>query len=90
MTKRTPHQVQVSMVWRISEDAPMGRWVSPTAVSTRPSHAELPEVSTGNWVTSSYDLLDGIEVNECDDNDTKELFDSLFGPGRGTMGPVDK
>jgi hypothetical protein len=44
---------------------------------------DLPEVSYGNWVTSSYDLLDGVDVTEDRDSVPEELFDELFEPKVG-------
>ena len=71
------------MVWRISQSAPMGEWVLKTAPQViplaKPSN-DLPEVSYGSWVTSSYDLLDGTEVTEDPDTLSGELFDELFSP----------
>jgi hypothetical protein len=67
------------VVWRISESTPMGEWVdsgSPSA--TRPSRKDLPEVSYGSWVTSSFDLLHGTEVIEDDSTVPGELLDALF------------
>jgi hypothetical protein len=67
-------------VWRISEDAPLGEWVHPgTPTSARRNPQQLPEVSYGSWITSSYDLLDGTEVVVDDGSVPGELFDELFG-----------
>ena len=41
---------------------------------------DLPEVSHGPWVRSSYDLLDGADVTEDPDTVPDELFDELFPP----------
>jgi hypothetical protein len=69
-----------TMVWRISESTPMGEWVdlraAPRASAPR---AELPDVQQGTWVRSSYDLLDGIDVDETEDTVPTDLFDELFG-----------
>lgn len=65
-------------VWRISESAPMGEWVNEAApVASKPSK-DLPEVSHGHWVRSSYDLLDGADVTEDPDTLPDDLFDELF------------
>ena len=42
--------------------------------------ANLPEVSYGTWVTSSYDLLDGADVTEDAGTIPGDLFDELFAP----------
>ena len=44
---------------------------------------ELPEVSTGGWLVSSFDLLSGADVVEGPDTVPAELFDELF-PTRKT------
>ena len=67
-------------VWRISARAPMGEWVDSAAPVIPKVSKDLPEVSYGTWVTSSYDLLDGAEVIEDPDTLPGELFDELFGP----------
>jgi len=69
-------------VWRISQRAPLGEWVDRTAPPP-PSPAppqELPEVSTGGWIVSSFDLLRGAEVDASGDTVPDELFDQLFPP----------
>ena len=75
-------------VWRISESAPMGEWVVKAAPVVAKPSTELPEVSYGSWVTSSYDLLDGSEVIEDPDTLPGDLFDELFAPKPGnSKGP---
>ena len=78
---RPKPRAPVKRVWRISKSAPQGEWVQKSAppVNPKPSN-ELPEVSYGSWVTSSYDLLDGTEVIEDPDTLPGELFDELFAP----------
>lgn len=78
----------VKRVWRISQSSPLGEWVEqvqPASANAVPAHgrppaadSELPEVSYGSWVTSSYDLLDGSEVIEDPDTIPGELLDDLF------------
>ena len=63
-------------VWRISESAPMGEWVNEVAPAALKPSKDLPEVSSGTWVMSSYDLLDGTDVTE--DALPGDLFDELF------------
>ena len=74
-------------VWRISKSAPMGEWVE-IAPRSAPQPApqpdkDLPEVSYGTWVTSSYDLLDGADVSDDPDTLPGELLDELFAPKPG-------
>lgn len=70
-------------VWRISKSAPQGEWVDvkPAPPPTL-RNDDLPEVSSGSWVISSYDLLAGSEVIEDPDTLPGELFDELFAPAR--------
>jgi hypothetical protein len=67
-------------VWRISESAPMGEWVNEAAPAALKPSKDLPEVSSGPWVRSSYDLLDGADVTEGPDTLPDDLFDELFAP----------
>jgi hypothetical protein len=93
MTRPKP-TVPAKRVWRISERAPMGEWVEIETVKAKLAPAKpaaepdknLPEVSYGSWVTSSYDLLDGTEVIEDPDTLPGELFDELFAPKQGGPG----
>ena len=69
-----------NMVWRMTASVPMGEWV-PAGTPAEPAPAiDLPEVSDGNWVNSSYDLLDGVRVVESGDTGSDPLMDDLFGP----------
>jgi hypothetical protein len=70
------------LVWRMSERAPMGEIVDATKL-LQPEPAPpsaLPEVSSGGWVVSSFDLLSGADVIEGGDGDTVpgDLLDELF------------
>jgi hypothetical protein len=69
------------VVWRISESAPMGEWVDTGAPAATPRpQKDLPEVTYGSWVISSYDLLHGSEVIEDSNTVPGDLFDELFAP----------
>lgn len=73
------------LVWRISKRAPNGEWVDPTTVvEETPRMQELPEVTSGGWVMSSFDLLNGTDVNEEENTIPGELFDELFAPPPST------
>lgn len=74
----------VKKVWRISASAPMGEWVDKSAPPAPKSGKGSPELSSGTWVKSSYDLLDGTDVTEDPDALTAELFDELFRTKQGT------
>ena len=66
------------LVWRISERAPKGEWVDPSAVGEPSATSQLPEVSSGGYVMSSFDLLSGTDIDEDDTTIPGELFDELF------------
>jgi hypothetical protein len=72
-----------TVVWRISEGAPGGEWVEKAAAAPPPPKCkkpDLPEVSDGSWVTSSFDLLSGSDAVEVSDTIPGDLFDELFAP----------
>lgn len=71
------------LVWRISDHAPLGEWVDPnlpSAPSAKPEHADD---DAGAWRRSTYDLLQGMDVDDNPNTVPDELFDELFGPGAG-------
>ena len=54
--------------------------VEDTPAPAIPNKKELPEVSSGSWVTSSFDLLSGTDISEDNDTIPGELLDELFPP----------
>jgi hypothetical protein len=68
------------LVWRISVAAPNGLWVDPSKLEDSVLSQALPEVSSGSWVMSSFDLLHGTDITEDADASTipADLFDELF------------
>ena len=68
------------LVWRISERAPMGEWVKPSAQLKANPAEGIPQNSHGTWVTSSYELLDGADVIEDPSTIPGDLLDDLFAP----------
>ncbi len=80
--QKAPAKSSKRLVWRISDHAPLGEWVDPGLV-TEPSKTEdLPEVSSGRWLRSSFDLLNGVEINDDPNTVPDDLFDELFPPPR--------
>jgi hypothetical protein len=71
-----PKMALPKKVWRISETAPMGEWVNKDAPPVAKPSLNLPDVSSGTWVISSYDLLDGTDVTE--EVLPDDLFEELF------------
>lgn len=69
-------------IWRISPDAPLGRFVDEDARSVTPSEsAEEPEFIEPGWRQSSFDLAFGLEVRDASDTVPGEMWDDLFGKG---------
>ena len=76
------------MVWRITEAAPLGEFVDPNAPS--PQSKDRPEISSGGWVVSSFELLHGTEITDSPDTVPDELFDELFAPPKAAPKPIGK
>ncbi len=69
------------LVWRISEDAPLGVWVDSTSASTSSTaETEPSEGPSDSWASSSFDLLHGVDVSENEDTVPAELLEELFQP----------
>jgi hypothetical protein len=77
------------LVWRISDRAPLGEWVDPN-IPAQPPPKSLPEVSSGKWVRSSFDLLNGVDVDDSPNTVPDELFDELFPPARDSAKPGER
>jgi hypothetical protein len=70
---------QKRMVWRISTAAPLGEWVDPSRLKSTSTKPEPAEVSTGGFLSSSFDLLRGTDVQEmAGDTVPDELLDEFF------------
>jgi hypothetical protein len=68
------------LIWRISEDMPLGDWVDSTSTPAPITKTEPPEEPTDSWASSSFDLLHGVDVSENEDTVPSELLDELFQP----------
>lgn len=62
----------------MSRDEPMGRVVDPDASTVGPSPKDLPEVYTGGWLGSTFDLLSGADVRDFPDTIPSEVWDELI------------
>ena len=78
MKKQRPEFHRDALVWRISESAPMGEWVAKGSPVRTPGPQKSSSVDT--WASSSFDLLNGAQVEEVTDSVSDDLFDELF-PG---------
>jgi hypothetical protein len=85
-TEKRPNRI----VWRMTARAPMGEWVNLDAPLVQPIKTELPEVSSGNWVSSSWDLLHGTEVSDNPDTVPSALWDELFEPPPAPPKPLQR
>jgi len=68
-------------VWRMSANAPLGEiiTVAPTREAQEVVRPPVDEWSAeGDWVTSSWDLLTGLEVKDYTDRVPPRVFDKLF------------
>jgi hypothetical protein len=63
-------------VWRITSDAPLGRWVDPEV--ERAEQPQPEERVEPGWRQSSFDLAFGLEVKDATDTVPGELLNELF------------
>ena len=63
------------LVWRISENTPMGEWV-PKGTPRQGTQLERPGAES--WASSTFDLLNGADAVEVTESVSGELFDELF------------
>ncbi len=78
------------LIWRISESAPLGEFVDPSAPPPASAPSDLPEASfSGGWIVSSFELLHGADVSEGTDTVPDELFDELFPSPKPKLKPRD-
>ncbi|MBL0730400.1 hypothetical protein [Piscinibacter sp. HJYY11] len=72
------------LVWRISDHAPLGEWVDPNLPPPpRPEeHTDDPHDTPGGWRRSTYDLLNGVDIDDNPNTVPDDLFDELFGPSK--------
>lgn len=79
MPRRTPEPKEVKLVWRMSADSPTGEYVNLNAPRREPRAKDQPEIFSGGWVESSFDLLSGTDVVENPQSVAPELLDELLG-----------
>jgi hypothetical protein len=65
-------------VWRITPDAPQGKWVDPATIP--PLELTVHDFESGAWLMSSFDLQYGVEIKDVTDTVPEDLLDQLFPP----------
>ncbi len=72
-------------VWRVTPDAPMGEFIDVDPGAVAPGAAApdvvprvLDPAPVVDWRSSSWDLLNGLEVNDEEESIPGDLFDELF------------
>ena len=81
--KQPPAPPRKKRVWRISADAPLGRFVDldvEEEARTASQPREPVEHIEPGWRQSSFDLAYGLEVRDDDDTVPGELIDELLKP----------
>lgn len=76
MSRKKPPPHVVKLVWRITDEAPMGTYVDPNEAK---KGKEPTEVFRGGWVDSSFDLLQGADVADATESISPAQLDELFG-----------
>jgi hypothetical protein len=80
MPRRTPQRHEVKLVWRMSADSPTGEYVNLNVPKPNHRSKDQPEIFSGGWIESSFDLLSGTDVVENPASGAPEL-DELLGDG---------
>ena len=63
------------LVWRVSAETPLGQIVDASVPPEKmPAPAKSDEPREANWLQSSYDLLNGLEVTESAPGELTEVF----------------
>jgi hypothetical protein len=81
MTADSRRAARPRRVWRMTAEAPQGEFVDalPGELSPMTDDAEAAEpVRHRNWMASSHDLLNGLEVSDFADTLPNDLYDDLF------------
>ena len=82
MTSDSRRAARPRRVWRMTAEAPQGGFVDalPGELSPMTEGAEeaAPVRSHPNWMASSHDLLNGLEVSDFADTLPNDLYDDLF------------
>ena len=83
MTSDSRRVARPRRVWRMTAEAPQGEFVDalPGELSPMTEDAEVAEEpmrTHRNWMASSHDLLNGLEVSDFADTLPNDLYDDLF------------
>lgn len=85
MSRRKPPPHVVKLVWRITDEAPMGEYVDPNAPRKASDLKRSAEGHSPSWTDSSFDLLHGADVTHDPDGISPDLLNELF---RDDDGPL--
>ena len=68
-------------VWRVSAEAPQGEYVDSRADESKPSEPRRAQVDVidSNWMQSSLELAEGLDVIDRTDTMSQEWFGRWFG-----------
>lgn len=78
MSRRKPPPHVVKLVWRITDEAPMGEYVDARAQRSASGTKQGAESRSVGWVDSSFDLLHGADVTHDPDGIPPDLLKELF------------
>jgi len=75
--EKNPTGRKKKLIWRISDEAPLGEFIDPDAQSA-PIPIKTPDVAQPGWAISSFELMRGVDISEDPETVPAELFDQLF------------
>lgn len=84
MSRKKPPPHVVKLVWRITDEAPMGEYVDANA-PRKASDLNAAEGRSPGWTDSSFDLLHGADVTHDPEDLPPDLLHELF---RDDDGPL--
>ncbi len=73
--QKTPRPAK-TLVWRMTPGTARGEWVDPATIP--PPILNAPELESGAWLMSSFDLQYGADIRDVTDTVPEDLLDQLF------------
>ena len=78
MVRRNSEKQPAKLVWRITENAPLGEFVDPRGVDAK-KPGDKADPRENGWLASSLELLGGVRISETPmDTLPGELIDQFF------------